>query len=246
MGDPASSGAVVLAGEDIAELRRGERREAGIGFIPEDRHRTACCCHAPLWENSMLGHQTRRGAERERLLARPGAPAATPSEIVDEYDVRTPGMDVSAGALSGGNQQKLIVGREILATPTFLIAAHPTRASTSGPRPRVGRPATPGGGLATLLISADLDELIGLSDTLLVLYGGRWSPSSIRPRSRRSRARRVHDRRPRHGMNAGRGGPRAVCSTLSLRAADRCVVTLIITAIVIRSAAPTRSRPTRT
>ena len=95
--------------------------------------------------------------------------------IVEEYDVRTPGIEVKAASLSGGNQQKLIVGREMLAKPRVLIAAHPTRGVDVGAQAviwdilREARAA----GLATLLISADLEELIGLSDRLLVMLRGR-------------------------------------------------------------------------
>ena len=101
--------------------------------------------------------------------------------------MRTPGIEIAARALSGGNQQKLVVGREILALPTFLIAAHPTRGIDVGAQARVWddlRDARKAG-LATLLISADLDELIGLSDSLLVLYGGRvvaeLDPAKVTP-----------------------------------------------------------------
>ena len=91
-----------------------------------------------------------------------------------DYDVRTPGIDVAAHALSGGNQQKLIVGREMEAAPTVLIAAHPTRGVDVGAQAAIWdqlREAR-AKGLGTLLVSADLEELIGLSDRLVVLYRG--------------------------------------------------------------------------
>jgi simple sugar transport system ATP-binding protein len=134
----------------------------------------------------MLGHQTQKPNINGFWIDRRGARRRT-DEIVADYDVRTPGIEVRALALSGGNQQKLIVGREILATPTFLIAAHPTRGIDVGAQARVWddlREARKAG-LATLLISADLDELIGLSDTLLVLYGGKvvaeLDPAKVTP-----------------------------------------------------------------
>jgi simple sugar transport system ATP-binding protein len=95
--------------------------------------------------------------------------------IVEEYDVRTPGIEVAASALSGGNQQKLIVGREMSGEPRVLIAAHPTRGVDVGAQAaiweqlRVARAE----GLAVLLVSADLEELIGMSDTLRVVLRGR-------------------------------------------------------------------------
>ena len=103
-----------------------ERREAGIGFIPEDRHRQGLLLDAPLWENRILGHQTRPPAAKGSFIDRRRARADT-ARIMTEYDVRAPGPDTLAVALSGGNQQKLIVGREMSATPRLLLAAHPTR-----------------------------------------------------------------------------------------------------------------------
>ena len=124
----------------------------------------------------MLGHQTET-AERPRLAARPRRrPARTPSGSSPTYDVRTPGIDVAAGALSGGNQQKLIVGREMSHAPKVLIAAHPTRGVDVGAQAAIWDHirAARRDGMGVLLISADLDELIGLSDTLQVIYRGRF------------------------------------------------------------------------
>ena len=115
-----------------------------------------------------------------------GARAQT-EQIVDDYDVRTPGVDVAAYALSGGNQQKLVVGREMLAQPRLLIASHPTRGIDVGAQAAVWdsiRQAR-SAGLAVLLLSADLEELIGLSDTLLVILRGHivatLDPATVTP-----------------------------------------------------------------
>ncbi|SDD19115.1 ABC transporter ATP-binding protein [Actinokineospora iranica] len=181
-----SAGSVHLAGADITRLSTKRRREAGMGYIPEDRHRQGVLLEASLWENRVLGHQTRKPNARGPLLDRRGAKADT-QRIVEQYDVRTPGIDVHAAALSGGNQQKLIVGREMSGNPVVLIAAHPTRGVDVGAqaaiwehirRARAER-------LAVLLISADLDELIGMSDTLAVILRGRLvadhDPSTVTP-----------------------------------------------------------------
>jgi general nucleoside transport system ATP-binding protein len=183
---PLASGRVLLAGEDITHSTVRARREKGVGFIPADRQRDGLLLPSPLWENSVLGHQTQEPNINGFWLDRRGARERA-DEVIEDYDVRTPGMDITARALSGGNQQKLVVGREILATPTFLIAGHPTRGIDVGAQARVWdelRDARTAG-LATLLISADLDELIGLSDTLLVLYGGRvvaeLDPATVTP-----------------------------------------------------------------
>ena len=169
-----TSGAVRLESEDITGWSTRRRREAGVGYIPEDRTRHGLLLEAPLWENRILGHQTQRPNAKGVLVDRKGAKADT-QRIVEEYDVRTPSIDVMANALSGGNQQKLIVGREMSGNPRLLIAAHPTRGVDVGAQAaiwdliRQARAA----GLGVLLISADLDELIGLSDRIKVLLRGR-------------------------------------------------------------------------
>ncbi|MFF3490933.1 ABC transporter ATP-binding protein [Streptomyces sp. NPDC002795] len=182
----ADSGTIKLLGEEITSWATRRRRESGIGYIPEDRHRHGLVLSAPLWENRMLGHVTERPNSKGFWLD-PKAAQADTERIVKEYDVRTPGIDVTAASLSGGNQQKLIVGREMSHTPKFLIAAHPTRGVDVGAQAQIWDQirAARHEGLAVLLISADLDELIGLSDTLRVIYDGRLvadaDPAAITP-----------------------------------------------------------------
>ncbi|MGH8861644.1 MAG: heme ABC transporter ATP-binding protein, partial [Jatrophihabitantaceae bacterium] len=159
---------------DISGWRTRKRREAGIGYIPEDRQRHGLLLEAPLWENRILGHQTERPNSRGPIIDVRGAKDDT-RRIVAKFDVRTPGIDVPAASLSGGNQQKLIVGREMSGTPRVLIASHPTRGVDVGAQAAIWdhlRDAR-AEGLAVLLISADLDELIGMSDTLRVILRGR-------------------------------------------------------------------------
>lgn len=186
MGIEAATGTIYFKSEDISKKSTRHRRELGIGFIPEDRQRQALLLDAPLWENRMLGHQTRQPNSNGFLLNPRGAKADT-KRIVAEYDVRTPSIDVLASALSGGNQQKLIVGREMSGEPKLLIAAHPTRGVDVGAQAAIwdhirnARQA----GLAVLLISADLDELIGLSDAIKVLLRGKFvaeaDPTTVTP-----------------------------------------------------------------
>ncbi len=182
----ASAGTVRLGGQDITGWPTRRRRESGIGFIPEDRNRFGLLEESPLWENRMLGHQTRPPNVRHGLVDRAGARSDT-ERIVREYDVRTPSVDVLASALSGGNQQKLIVGREMSSTPQLLIAGHPTRGIDVGAQAAIWDQlrAARAQGLAVLLVSADLDELIGLSDTLKVILRGRIvaevDPATVTP-----------------------------------------------------------------
>ncbi|MFF7332972.1 ATP-binding cassette domain-containing protein [Streptomyces sp. NPDC008150] len=185
----ADSGTLALDGTEMTAWPTRRRREQGIGYIPEDRHRHGLLLEAPLWENRILGHVTEKPNSRGRggfWLDTKGAQQDT-RRIVEEYDVRTPGIDVTAASLSGGNQQKLIVGREMSHTPKFLIAAHPTRGVDVGAQAQIWDQIREARreGLAVLLISADLDELIGLSDTLRVIYNGRLvadaDPATITP-----------------------------------------------------------------
>ncbi|KAA9381709.1 ABC transporter ATP-binding protein [Microbispora cellulosiformans] len=183
---PCEVTTLTLGDADISHWSTLKRRAGGIGYIPEDRHRHGLLLESPLWENRILGHQTRRPNVRGPWIDRAGARADT-QRIVEDYDVRTPGIDVDAAALSGGNQQKLIVGREMSGDPVLLIASHPTRGVDIGAQAaiwdhlRTARAA----GLAVLLISADLDELIGLSDTLKVILRGRIvadvDPANVTP-----------------------------------------------------------------
>jgi ABC-type uncharacterized transport system ATPase subunit len=168
-----TTGEVALAGRDVSHLSTGQRREAGIGYVPEDRHRHGLLLDSPLWENRVLGHQTRSPSARGPLIDRAAARRDT-ERIIEQYDVRTPGPGVLARALSGGNQQKLIVGREMSGDPVLLVASHPTRGVDVGAQAAIWAHLKQArrAGLAVLLISADLDELIGLSDRIQVLLRG--------------------------------------------------------------------------
>jgi ABC-type uncharacterized transport system ATPase subunit len=168
------SGTIELSGKAINALDTHDRRDAGIGYIPEDRHKDGVVLSAPLWENVMLGHQGRRPFSVHGWIDRVATKTRT-RQIIKDFDVRTPSADVAAIALSGGNQQKLIVGREMTSHPTVLIAAHPTRGVDVGAQSAIwdNIRAARTDGLAVLLISADLEELLALSDTLLVMLRGR-------------------------------------------------------------------------
>jgi general nucleoside transport system ATP-binding protein len=182
----ATTGSIRLRDGDMTDWGTRERREAGIGWIPADRHRHGLLLDSPLWENRILGFQTREPAVRGRWIDRSGARDDT-GRIVREYDVRTPGIDTLSRALSGGNQQKLIVGREMSNDPVLLIASHPTRGVDVGAQAAIWDHIKTArrNGLAVLLISADLDELIGLSDTIRVILRGRlvgeFDPQTVTP-----------------------------------------------------------------
>jgi simple sugar transport system ATP-binding protein len=183
---PVSQGTIRLGGEDITSWPTRKRREAGTNYIPEDRHDRGLLLPSPLWENAMLGHQTKEPFVKGFWIDRAGAKKRTDA-VIEEFRVVTPGADVPALALSGGNQQKLIVGREMAGQPRVLIAAQPTRGIDVGAQAAVWDQIRRARalGLAVLLISADLEELIGLSDTLYVIFRGRLvarvDPSKVTP-----------------------------------------------------------------
>jgi simple sugar transport system ATP-binding protein len=174
LGLRAADGVVRLGEHDISGWSTRRRRERGIGYVPEDRHRQALLLSATLWENRVLGHQGRRPWRKGPWIDR-GAARRDTERIVREYGVRTPGIEVPAFALSGGNQQKLVIGREMSGHPTLLVASHPTRGVDVGAQAAVwdALRAARAEGLAVLLVSADLEELIGLSDRLVVMLRGR-------------------------------------------------------------------------
>jgi ABC-type uncharacterized transport system ATPase subunit len=181
-----TEGTIELNGIDIASWPTRRRREAGLSYIPEDRHGRGLLLPSPLWENTMLGHQTTVPMVRGPWVDRRGARDRT-VEVIERYNVMAPGINTAALALSGGNQQKLIVGREMVSEPKMLIAAHPTRGIDVGAQAAVWEKIREAraAGLALLLISADLEEVIGLSDTLLVILRGRivaeLDPSRLTP-----------------------------------------------------------------
>ena len=186
MGTREASGQIIVNDVDVSNFGTRKRRELGVAYIPEDRSRLALLLDAPLWENRILGHQTRKpNAIGFRLT--PKSAKEDTKRIVQEFDVRTPGIDVLASALSGGNQQKLIVGREMSGEPILLLASHPTRGVDVGAQAAIWDHlrAAREKGLAVLLISADLDELIGLSDSIKVILRGKFvadaDPAKVTP-----------------------------------------------------------------
>ena len=122
-----AAGTIRLGGRDITELTAQQTRGAGIGYIPFDRHREGLMLSAPLWENALLGRET--GAQfRKGPFVDAAAVKADTRDIIATFGVRTPNETVPAFALSGGNQQKLIVGRE--------LESEPERADRGAPHPR--------------------------------------------------------------------------------------------------------------
>ena len=149
MGMRPATGTVRLGDRELTGLNTRHRREAGIGYIPEDRQRQGLLLEAPLWENRILGHQT-PAAQRHAGRGSTGpAPGPTPSGSSASTTCGRRASTSRPRALSGGNQQKLIVGREMSGEPVLLLAAHPTRGVDVGAQAAdLGRAADRAGGRA--------------------------------------------------------------------------------------------------
>ena len=167
------TGSISFNGAVIDHLSVAHRHDIGIGYIPEDRQRQALMMNSPLWENRILGHQRSEPVMRGFILDKKATIADT-ARIMEEFDVRAPGPQTLATALSGGNQQKFIVGREMSKAPALLVASHPTRGVDVGAQGAIWEELRRARekGMAIVLISADLEELIGMSDRLLVMLRG--------------------------------------------------------------------------
>ncbi len=147
---------------------------AGVGHIPEDRHKRGLILDYSLFENSVLGIH-RNAPFSKGIVMNYKEIRKHCDELIREFDIRTPNADVNAQSLSGGNQQKLIAAREISKDPELLIAAQPTRGLDVGAieyihKRLVGERDK---GKAVLLVSLELDEILSLSDRIAVMYDGK-------------------------------------------------------------------------
>ncbi len=168
------SGTVRVAGRDVTRLGVREKLAAGIGHIAEDRHRRGLVLDFTLAENLALREYRRRPFSRFGLLSLERMRARA-RELLDEYDVRGGGSDALASSLSGGNQQKCVIAREVAEEPQVLVAAQPTRGLDVGAIEFVHRRLLDQreAGRAVLLVSLELDEIRSLSDRVLVISDGR-------------------------------------------------------------------------
>ena len=170
---PAVSGSIRIRGREVGGLTPRGRIEGGLAHIPEDRHRRGLVLDFSLAENLILGRHRRFGSPL--ALAR-GAIGRRASDLIERFDVRPPLPEAAAGALSGGNQQKVVVAREITDGPVVLLAGQPTRGVDIGAVEAIHDQlrAARDGGLGVLLVSADLNELLALSDRIAVMHRGRF------------------------------------------------------------------------
>jgi len=169
-----TSGTIVAEGHELAGHGARASFEAGIGHIPEDRHLRGLVLDFTLAENLGLRDVRHPPASRWGFL-HPRAIAERARRLLREYDVRGGGPDTRAGSLSGGNQQKVVVAREMSGTRRILVAAQPTRGLDVGAieymSQRLRDAADAGVGI--LLISTELEEILELSDRIAVIHRGR-------------------------------------------------------------------------
>ena len=169
-----SAGQLLLRGKDITHANAAASIGAGVSHVPEDRQRRGLILEFDLVENLALGDHRRPPYVRHGVLDRRAMDETAKTRIAD-YDVRTPSEHIAAGNLSGGNQQKLVLARELGRDPDLLVAAQPTRGLDVGAIEFVHRRilAERDGGKAVLLVSMELEEVMSLSDRILVMYEGR-------------------------------------------------------------------------
>jgi simple sugar transport system ATP-binding protein len=172
---PPGSGTIAMDGLDLTGRSVEDVRNAGVAYIPEDRHEGGLVLDMTLWENAVLGrHDDAEFSGSLGVLFIKKIKELT-ERIVRLFDVRTRSIEVTASTLSGGNQQKLILARELETDPKLLIASQPTRGLDVGAIEFVWKQILEqkAAGRAVLLISAELDEIYALSDRIVTLYEGR-------------------------------------------------------------------------
>jgi simple sugar transport system ATP-binding protein len=171
------SGEVHFEGASITSLTARQRKEKGIAHVPEDRHRRGLLLDSDLSENSILGVHFRQPAVKPPalvMLDEAGIRRRT-QDVIRDFDVRPPDPDLAARSLSGGNQQKLVFGREFGLPPKLFLVSQPTRGVDIGAIEFIHRKliGLRDSGCAVLLVSAELEEVTALADRLLVIYEGK-------------------------------------------------------------------------
>lgn len=170
----AQSGSIKLNGKEMGGRSTREIMDEGVGHIPEDRHKRGLVLKFSLFENSILGLQNNKAFKNKFFLNYKKIKEHCRS-LIKQFDVRTPSEEVTAASLSGGNQQKLIIAREIFKQPSLLIAAQPTRGLDVGAIEYIHKQLVSEreNGKAVLLVSLELDEILSLSDRIGVMYDGK-------------------------------------------------------------------------
>ena len=169
-----ASGEIIMDGQPLAGLDAARRRELGLAHIPEDRHHMGLVLKFEEYENSILGYHRDPRYGRGALLDLDAVRKDAEDKIA-KYDIRPPNPRLKTANFSGGNQQKIVVAREIERDPKLLIVGQPTRGVDVGAIEFIHRRIieTRDAGKAVLLVSVELDEIRSLSDRILVMFAGR-------------------------------------------------------------------------
>lgn len=167
-------GVIELDGHSIAGLTPREVRRAGVAHIPEDRLTNGVAMTSSIQENLIVDRYAREPFTRGGLM-RPAEIARNSEALIEQYAIRAPDGTLPVGSLSGGNMQKVVVARELSSRPKLLIAAQPTRGVDIGATEFMHEQLVKArnAGVAILLVSADLSEVMSLSDRLAVMHDGR-------------------------------------------------------------------------
>jgi general nucleoside transport system ATP-binding protein len=169
------AGRVSIADEDVGGRPVAEVRDLGVAYIPEDRRERGLIPEMSLWENTILGRQRRRGFVGRLGILLIDKIKELAARLIRAFDVRARSISVEAATLSGGNQQKLILARELEEQPRLLIAHQPTRGLDVGATEFVWTKILEqkAAGTGVLLISAELEEIYALSDRIVTIFEGR-------------------------------------------------------------------------
>jgi simple sugar transport system ATP-binding protein len=169
------TGSVTLKGEELVGRTTRHILDSGIGFVPEDRSHDGLVGKFSIAENMILD-QYKQPPFAKGVVMKPKVIAANAEEKVEEFDVRTTGVQLPAGSLSGGNQQKVVLARE-LSKPvvSLFIASQPTRGVDVGAIEFVHKRviAERDAGVAVLIVSTELDEVAALADRIAIMYRGK-------------------------------------------------------------------------
>ncbi len=171
---PITAGHIYLQGKEVGAQPAAERRANGLAYIPEDRHARGLVLPFEIKDNLILGSQSRppfavRGQRNSAAIDQRA------EDLIHQFDIRPPNPEAPVSSLSGGNQQKVVVARELAEDPKVMVAAEPTRGLDVGATEFIHQELIRkrDEGLAILLISSELDEIFSLSDTIAVIYQGR-------------------------------------------------------------------------
>jgi general nucleoside transport system ATP-binding protein len=171
----SSGGSIEFEGKNVTNRSARQLKELGIAHIPEDRHKRGLLLHSDLAENAILGVHYRPPMAATSGFMNSAVINKRVTEIIENFDVRPPDQTLTAKSLSGGNQQKLIIGREFELNPKLLLVSQPTRGVDIGAIEFIHRKLIGlcDAGSAVLLVSAELEEVTALADRLLVIREGK-------------------------------------------------------------------------